>query len=138
MQANEGSDAGKSSGMVDASTLSAPHSPTTPGAYRMPVYRIGVRTGVAASPPLRPSGSVTASSSNNASVRQDTCETSTSSFAPVPHAAVNDCPVLSSPPPGTLTRNNPYAYPGSAGGVQRQPKESMSPLKRSAGNFQNV
>ncbi|KPI88837.1 hypothetical protein ABL78_2031 [Leptomonas seymouri] len=52
---------GSSTGVADSSAPSAPHSPTTPCAYGVPVHRVGVRTRVAPSPPLCPSGSFTAS-----------------------------------------------------------------------------
>lgn len=101
VRASEGDD-GNATGAVETSVLSAPHSPTTPGGYRMSVHRLGVRTGIVSSPTLRPSGSASVSSSNNTSVRQDTNETS-----------------VPLPTPAAVTRNNPYAYSPNSSGVQR-------------------
>ncbi|KPA85345.1 hypothetical protein ABB37_01671 [Leptomonas pyrrhocoris] len=135
-------DDGNSAGAVDSTGLSFPHSPTTPRSYRMPVYRIGPRTGgVASSPPQRSSASNTVPSSNSTSVRQDGSDFIVG-FAPQPPQA--QAPgsqieySLTSPPSVTVTRNNPYAYPGNQGGVLRQPKAPMSPLKRYPASFQNT
>lgn len=131
----EGHDGNVSGGPADATVLSAPHSPTTPGAHRLPLYRFNARTGTAASPPVFQSASRTASSSNNTSGRQDANETSVGSSQNAQGGQLET--PQRSPVPANTTRNNPYAYPGSPGGVQRQPKEPMSPLKRAPSSFQS-
>nr|ACS87876.1 conserved hypothetical protein [Angomonas deanei] len=122
---------GSSNGHAEVSAMSPPHSPVTPGAHRMPVYRIGVRTSAASSPQQRATGT-----SLNTSVNHDSNDVSTGA---VHHnssgghtSIIGDATSAST----SVTRNNPYAYPGSPGGVQRQPKEPMSPLKRTSANFQ--
>ncbi|CAJ1029877.1 putative Zinc finger C-x8-C-x5-C-x3-H type (and similar)/CCCH-type zinc finger containing protein [Leishmania shawi] len=98
----------------DMVLLSRPHSPSSLGPHPMSVYRAGVR--------LEASSNSGSGEGIEAPASPHQNYLSGSSFPAV--APETD----TSPRPGSVTRNNPYAY--SPTGVQRQPIQPMSPLKR--------
>ncbi|KAK7196141.1 Zinc finger C-x8-C-x5-C-x3-H type (and similar) [Novymonas esmeraldas] len=98
----------------DGAPLSRPHSPSSPGPYRMPVYRAGFRP-----------------NTNGASGRGEGREVLSSPHQSMASGSGFSSTVgdpMRSPVPSATTRNNPYAYSPTA--VLRQPSQPMSPLKR--------
>ncbi|CBZ28511.1 hypothetical protein LMXM_28_1405 [Leishmania mexicana MHOM/GT/2001/U1103] len=99
---------------ADMGPPSRPHSPSSPGPYRLPVYCAGVQLG--------------ASSNSGRGER-------TAALASLHHHKVPGCSfpaasskTVTSPRPGSVTRNNPYAY--SPTRVRPQLSQPMSPLKQ--------
>ncbi|CAJ1990292.1 hypothetical protein conserved [Leishmania donovani] len=96
--------------------LSRPHSPSSPGPYRLPVYCAGVQLG--------------ASSNSGRGERRAALASPHHHRVPGSRFPAASSKTVTSPRRGGVTRNNPYAY--SPTRVRPQLSQPMSPLKRTA------